>query len=73
MVKYRQKTSNIPTPILVIGYSAGCVSHFPILTKEGGEDMSIFEAISLMIAFSILLVSLLSLIIKIIKLNERKK
>ncbi|WP_242981417.1 putative holin-like toxin [Ruminiclostridium sufflavum] len=35
--------------------------------------MSIFEAISLMIAFSILLVSLLSLIIKIIKLNERKK
>lgn len=35
--------------------------------------MSIFETISLMIAFSVFLVSFLSLIISIIKLNERKK
>jgi hypothetical protein len=50
---------------MVVGYFR-CGYHF-ILTKErGGAGMTAFEAISLMITFSLLVVSLISLILGII-------
>jgi hypothetical protein len=57
----------------VIGYMQGALVTVPSYKRREVADMSTFQAISLMIAFSMFLVSLLSLVISIIKLNERKK
>ncbi len=51
----------------------GALVTFPSYKRREVAGMDTYEAVSLMIMFSMFLISLLSLIIAIIKLYERKK